>query len=43
VKKVFVGEKTLLKLTAINFIKVPIYEELSVKRVLDLIKTEEEI
>jgi hypothetical protein len=43
VKKVFVGEKTLLKLSAINFIKVPIYEELSVKRVLDLIKTEEEI
>jgi hypothetical protein len=43
VKKVFVGEKTLLKLTAVNFIKVPIYEELSVKKVIEMIKEEEEI
>ena len=38
IKKVFTGDKHLFKLNEVNWITVPIYEELSVMKVLDMSK-----
>ena len=38
IKKVFTGEKVLFKVNDVNRIIVPVYEELSVPKVLEMIK-----
>lgn len=43
IKKVFTGEKHLFRLCEVNWITVPIYEELSVTKVLDMIKDDDHI
>ena len=43
IKKVFKGEKHLYRVNEINYITVPIIEELSVLKVLDMIKDDEHI
>ena len=43
IKKVFMGEKLLFKVNDVIRIIVPIYEELSVSKVVEMIKDEPEI
>ena len=43
IKKVFTGEKHIFRICEVNFINVPLIEELSVLKVLDMIRDDEEI
>jgi hypothetical protein len=43
VKKVFIGEKILFKVNDVSYIIVPIYEEISVPKVLNMVKDDVDI
>ena len=43
IKKVFAGDKIIFRIGEVNFINVPIIEELSVLKVLDMIRDDDDI
>jgi hypothetical protein len=43
IKKIFINEKILFKVNDVSYIIVPIYEELSVSKVLSMVKDDVDI